>query len=59
MNRMTEVLPKLAKQLSVEVIGLEVNSVLINSIVSCLPMHEKEEFQKGVVELIEKYFEFF
>jgi len=51
---LSEILPKLAKQQTVEVLGLEVNSAVINNLVACLSMHDKDDFAKGVGEVIEK-----
>ncbi len=54
MSRITDILTKLGRQQVVEVLGLEVNSSVINNLASSLSLHDKEEFAKRVGEVIEK-----
>lgn len=54
MHHITDVLPKLAKQQHIEVLGLDVNSSVINTLAACLDSSDKEEFDKSVSDVIEK-----
>ena len=55
MSRLTETLGKLGRQQIVEVLGLEINSTVINNLASSLPLHDKDEFNKSIGDIIEKY----
>lgn len=55
MSRISDILSKLGRQQTVEVLGLEVNITVLNNIASSLSIHDKEEFVKSVAEVIEKY----
>ncbi|CAL8138262.1 unnamed protein product [Orchesella dallaii] len=55
MHHITDVLPKLAKQQQIEVLGMDVNSSVVNTLAACLVSSDKDEFHKGVSDAIEKH----
>lgn len=54
MAHIAETLSKLSKQQFVELVGLEVNNSMINTMASYFQVNDKDQFRKSVGEFLEK-----
>jgi len=54
MSHITDTLSKLSKQQTVELLGIEANSTLIKTLSSFLQIHDKEQYNRSVTEILER-----